>query len=79
MLYDLAPHLPYGLSAALFAFAAACLFTIGPLPDRVEPGKPIRRMVDGLAYVRRNRSNTLLCTHLLIQLTLATRNGGGVG
>ncbi|MEO7602756.1 MAG: MFS transporter [Sphingomicrobium sp.] len=56
LLYDVAPHLPYGFSAVLFAFAAVCLFTIGPVRrSAIEPGKPIRRMVEGLRYVRRNR------------------------
>ena len=56
ILYDVTPHLPYALSAALFAFSVACLFTIGPLPRTVlKPGSPLRQMVDGLAYVRRNR------------------------
>ena len=56
LLYDVSHHLPYGISAGLFAFATACLFTIGPVArSKIEPGKPIRRMVEGLAYVRRNR------------------------
>ena len=56
ILYDVTPHLPYGLSAGLFAFSAICLFTIGPLPRTLlKPGSPWRQMIDGLAYVRRNR------------------------
>ena len=56
ILYDVTPHLPYGLSAALFAFSAICLFTIGPLPrTALKPGSPLRQMADGLSYVRRNR------------------------
>src|SRR5512139_964907 len=56
ILYDLTPHLPYALSAALFAFSAICLFTIGPLPrTALKPGSPLRQMADGLSYVRRNR------------------------
>ena len=56
LLYDVEPHLPYGFSAALFAFAAACLFTIKPLPrTALKPGSPLRQMADGLSYVRRNR------------------------
>ena len=56
ILYDVTPHLPYALSAALFAFSAICLFTIGPLPrTALKPGSPWQQMVDGLAYVRRNR------------------------
>ncbi|HEU5481524.1 MAG TPA: MFS transporter [Sphingomicrobium sp.] len=56
ILYDVIPHYSYGFSAALFAFSTACLFLIGRVPRTViEPGKPLRRMVEGLAYVRGNR------------------------
>jgi MFS family permease len=56
ILYDVMPHLPYALSAVLFAFSALCLFTIGPLPrTALKPGSPFRQMADGLSYVRRNR------------------------
>jgi MFS family permease len=56
ILYDVTPHLPYGLSAVLFAFSAICLFTIKPLArTKIKPGSPLRQMADGLAYVGRNR------------------------
>jgi MFS family permease len=56
ILYDIVPHYSYAFSAALFAFAAACLFLIRPVPrPPIEPGRPIRRMVEGLQYVRGNR------------------------
>ena len=56
ILYDVMPYLPYALSTGLFAFSVVCLFTIGPLPRSVlKPGSPINQMIDGLAYVRRNR------------------------
>jgi len=56
ILYDVTPHLPYALSAGLFGFSVICLFTIGPLPQTaLKPGRPWEQMVDGLAYVRRNR------------------------
>jgi MFS family permease len=56
ILYDVTPHLPYGLSALLFAFSVACLFTIPTIARTpLRPGSPISQMVDGLAYVRRNR------------------------
>ena len=56
ILYDVTPHYPYALSAALFAFSTACLFTIGPISrTALKPGSPLRQMADGLAYVRRNR------------------------
>ena len=55
-LYDVAPHLPYGVSGLLFAFAAICLFMIDPVArTAIEPGRPIQKMVEGLRYVRRNR------------------------
>ena len=55
-LYDITPHVPYGVSAGLFAFSALCLFLIGPVPrTAIEPGRPIQKMVEGLRYVRRNR------------------------
>ena len=56
ILYDVTPHLPYGLSAVLFAFSVICLFFIPPIPRAaLRPGSPFSQMVDGLAYVRRNR------------------------
>jgi MFS family permease len=56
LLYDLNHWLPYAVSTALFAFAVTCLFAIAPVPrPTIEPGKPIKRMVESLAYVRRNR------------------------
>jgi MFS family permease len=56
ILYDVTPHLPYGLSATLFAFSVACLFTIPPIARTpLKPGSPWQQMADGLAYVRRNR------------------------
>jgi MFS family permease len=56
LLYDVTPHLPYMLSVILFGIAAACLFAIGPMNrTALQPGSPWRQMVDGLAYVRRNR------------------------
>ena len=56
ILYDIVPHLSYGVSAGLFAFSTVCLFLIGPVPGiRIQPGSPWRQMIDGLSYVRRNR------------------------
>ena len=50
------PHLPYGLSALLFALSVICLFTIPKIPrPALRPGTPLEQMADGLAYVRRNR------------------------
>ena len=54
--YDVTPHLPYALSSCLFAISAISLFTIRPLPRAaLKPGSPLRQMIDGLVYVRRNR------------------------
>jgi Arabinose efflux permease len=56
ILYDVTPHLPYGLSAILFACSVACLFTIPPIPrPALRRGTPFEQMADGLGYVRRNR------------------------
>jgi MFS family permease len=55
LLYDVSPHLPYGVSAALFAFSVVCLFLIGPVQrSAIEPGKPLQRMIEGMRYIRRN-------------------------
>ncbi len=56
ILYDITPHLSYGVSSALFAFGTVCLFLIGPVPRQpVERGNPLRRMAEGFGYIRRNR------------------------
>ena len=56
LLYDVNHWLPYAISTALFAFSAICLFLIGHVPrPEIEPGRPLQKMVEGLAYVRRNR------------------------
>ena len=54
--YDVSHQLPYAVSAGLFAFAAACLFLIGPVPrSKIDPGRPLKKMVEGLRYVGNNR------------------------
>jgi len=56
VLYDLTSHFPYLFSSALFALSLLCMFTIPPLKrTALAPGKPLQQMLDGLAYVRRNR------------------------
>ena len=56
ILYDVTPHLPYGLSSLLFGFSVLCLFAIPSIPRTpLRPGTPLSQMIDGLAYVRRNR------------------------
>ncbi|HEY0114665.1 MAG TPA: MFS transporter [Allosphingosinicella sp.] len=57
ILYDITPHLPYAVSAALFAISTLCVFLIRPV-ERVSikgGGSPWRQMIEGLRYVRRNR------------------------
>jgi len=57
ILYDITPHLPYGVSAALFAFSAACLFTIAPIPrPELQPEAACRqRRRRGLCWWRSRR------------------------
>ncbi|HEY0270310.1 MAG TPA: MFS transporter, partial [Sphingomonas sp.] len=52
-----AAWLPYAVSTVLFAICFACLMAIRPLPRRAHAGSanPWAQMVEGLAYVRRNR------------------------
>lgn len=55
--YAVAPAAAYGVSVGLFALSLLCLFLIGrvPQPPRDTSRHPIRQMIDGMAYVRRNR------------------------
>ena len=56
ILYDVTPHLSYGFSGLLFAFSILCMVLIGPVPrSEVERGNPLKRMADGLRYIRRNQ------------------------
>ncbi|HZF42229.1 MAG TPA: MFS transporter [Sphingomonadaceae bacterium] len=54
--YDASPTLAYGISAALLALSLLAMFQIRPLPLG-DAGKshPLRAVIDGIAYVRRNR------------------------
>jgi MFS family permease len=56
-LYTWAPHMPYAVSFGLFAVSLLCMFMIGPKPRSAIQGSrnPWKQMIDGLAYVRRNR------------------------
>jgi hypothetical protein len=56
-LYAWAPHMPYAVSFGLFALSLFCMFMIGPKPRSAIQGSrnPWKQMIDGLAYVRRNR------------------------
>jgi MFS family permease len=54
--YDIAHDIPYALSTGLFAFSTICLFLIGPVPrTKIDPGRPLQRMAEGLQYVGKNR------------------------
>lgn len=55
--YSATPHAAYAMSATLFIVAMIAMFRIGPVarPERDYHRHPIRQMIDGLAYVRRNR------------------------
>ena len=56
ILYDITPHLSYGVSSGLFAFSTLCLFLIGPVArPAIERGSPFKRMAEGLSYIRRNQ------------------------
>ncbi|HEU0100538.1 MAG TPA: MFS transporter [Allosphingosinicella sp.] len=56
-LYAWDPHMPYAVSAGLFALSLFCMFMIRPIARSEIQGSrnPWRQMVDGLHYVRRNR------------------------
>jgi MFS family permease len=56
-LYAWTPHMPYAVSAGLFALSLFCMFMIRPIVrSEIEGSRnPWRQMIDGLHYVRRNR------------------------
>jgi MFS family permease len=56
-LYALAPHMPYAAAGALFLVSLTGMFLIGPKPRTAIQGSrhPLRQMIDGLAYVKRNK------------------------
>ncbi len=56
-LYAGAHWLPYAVAGGLFVLAAGALMLIGPIPRTMldRGANPWRQMIDGLAYVRRNR------------------------
>jgi MFS family permease len=56
-LYAIAPHLPYTVSAGLLALALIAQLMIGPTARSVvdRTRHPVKQMIDGLRYVRRNR------------------------
>jgi MFS family permease len=56
-LYAWSPHMPYAVSAGLFALSLFCMFMIRPIARSEIQGSrnPWRQMVEGLHYVRRNK------------------------
>lgn len=57
-LYAWDPHMPYAVSAGLFALSLFCMFMIRPIVrTAMDDGSrnPWKQMVDGLRYVRQNR------------------------
>jgi len=57
VLYAIHPDVAYGTIAGLLAFALATIFLIGkvPQPPAQKDRRPLQRIADGFAYVRRNR------------------------
>jgi MFS family permease len=56
ILYDVTPHLPYAVSAALFALSLIAVLLIRPIQRTpIKSGSPWRQMIEGLSYVRHNR------------------------
>ena len=56
-LYAWDPHMPYAVSAGLFALSLFCVFMIRPITrSEIEGSRnPWRQMIDGLHYIRRHR------------------------
>jgi len=56
ILYDITPHLPYAVSTILFGLSLIGVSLIRPIErTTIKSGSPWRQMIEGLAYVRRNR------------------------
>ncbi len=57
LLYAIHPDVAYGVVSALLAFALGTMFLIGkvPQPPAQKDRHPLRRILDGFAYVGRNR------------------------
>jgi MFS family permease len=57
LVYAYSPALPYWISGALLGITVISVWAIKPLPRSTIAGKahPIRQMIDGLSYVRRER------------------------
>ncbi len=57
LIFSQFPHGAYLIIAALFALALGTMFLIGPVPQppAQTDHRPLQRIIDGFAYVRRNR------------------------
>jgi MFS family permease len=57
LLYALHPHVAYAMISGLLALALGAMFLIGrvPQPPAQTDRHPLQRILDGFAYVRRNR------------------------
>lgn len=54
--YALSPSLPYEASAILYAISLSCMLLIRPIPrGNAGASRPLRAVIDGLAYVRGNK------------------------
>jgi MFS family permease len=54
--YSIAPSLPYEASALLYAVALGCMLLIRPIPrGNAAASRPLRAVIEGLAYVRDNK------------------------
>lgn len=75
-LYSIAPALPYAAAAGLFALAMLALTTIGtvPQPPLRKDRRPIGQILDGLAYVVRNKMVLGAITLDLLAVFLAGAN-----
>ncbi len=54
--YALSPGLPYEASAILYAVSLSCMLLIRPIPrGNAAASRPLRAVIEGLAYVRDNK------------------------
>ncbi len=54
--YAISPSLPYEASALLYAISLSCMLLIRPIPrGNAAASRPLRAVIEGLAYVRDNK------------------------